>query len=335
MKAIRGATTVKSDTPEEIRGKVKELLYEIKKKNAISETDVVCMMFSSTEDIRSLYPAKAAREAGFATCALYSSLEPEMDGALKLCIRVMILVESERFPVHVYLHEAANLRKDLTSVINIAIDGPAGSGKSTVSAMIANRLDILYLDTGAMYRAVALKCIEANTDYADNDSVKRLVSSIDIKVEYKDGKQLTLLDGKDVSDKLRTPQVSMLSSFVSGYSCVRNKMVALQREIAERVSCILDGRDIGTNVLPSCPFKFFLTASAEVRAKRRYEEDRLKGSSQSYEEVLRDINERDYQDKNRAVAPLRCASDAVTVDTSDLTAEEVAEFIIQNIQSKI
>lgn len=335
MKAIRGATTVKCDEPEEIRAKVKELLYEIKKKNGIRENDIVCMMFSSTADIRSLYPAKAAREEGYATCALYSSLEPEIDGALKLCIRVMILVDSDRFPVHVYLHAAADLRKDLTSVINIAIDGPAGSGKSTVSAMVANRLDILYLDTGAMYRAVALKCINANTDYADNDSVKRLVAGIDIKVEYKDGKQHTLLDGVDVSDRLRTPQVSMLASFISGYSCVRNKMVSLQREIASRVSCIVDGRDIGTNVLPACPFKFFLTASAEVRAKRRYEEDRQRGSAQSFEEVLRDIKERDYQDKNRACAPLKCASDAVTIDTSDLTAEEVAEFIIRNVQSKI
>ena len=154
-------------------------------------------------------------------------------------------------------------------------------------------------------------------------------------LEYGNGGQLTLLDGKDVSGDIRTSQVSMLASYVSAYPSVRAKMVSLQREIASRVSCILDGRDIGTNVLPDCLYKFFLTASPEVRAERRFKEDKLKGSTQTYEDILLEINERDAQDRNRAVAPLMCADDAVVIDTSEMTAEEVANTICERIQEKI
>lgn len=335
MKAIRGATTIAADNAEEIRNKVRELLREMAERNKLRAADIIFIMFSSTADIKSLYPAKAAREAGFAGCALYSSLEPDMDGALPLCIRVMMLAETSAAPRHVYLHGAAALRKDITEVINIALDGPAGSGKSTVSKMVARRLDILSLDTGAMYRAAALKCLKEGIDYAEKSEVEKIIKNLDLRVDYKEGRQLTLLDGVDVSGEIRTAQVSMLASYVSAFPCVRTKMVELQRKIASEVSCILDGRDIGTNVLPTCPFKFFLTASPEVRAGRRFEEDRLKGSKQSYEEILKDINERDEQDRNRAVAPLKRAADAVVIDTSNLTAEEVAAVICDKIQEKI
>ena len=159
MKAIRGATTVDFDGCEQIRERVKELLSDIKKANNLDNEDIICIMFSNTSDIRSFYPAKAAREAGFASAPLFSSLEPEIEGALKLCIRVMLLTDKKDKPVHVYLHGAKNLRRDITERLNIAIDGPAGSGKSTVSRLIAKQLDILCLDTGAMYRACALKCV--------------------------------------------------------------------------------------------------------------------------------------------------------------------------------
>lgn len=335
MKAIRGATTLSADTPEEVRVKVKELLSQIVKANALRPDEIICIMLSSTVDIRSLYPAKAAREAGFAHCALYSSLEPDMQGSLPLCVRVMLLTESDNAVKHVYLHGARVLRKDISSVINIALDGPAGSGKSTVSKLVAQKLDILSLDTGAMYRAAALKCIRAGADYAEKNQVERVIENIDLRVEYRDGRQLTLLDGEDVSDKIRTAQISMLASYVSAYPFVRNKMVQLQRKIASEVSCILDGRDIGTNVLPGCPYKFYLTASPEVRARRRFEEDRAKGAKLTFEQTLNDINERDAQDKNRAVAPLKCAEDAIVIDTSDMTAEEVANAVCEKIQEKI
>lgn len=335
MKAIRGATTLVADTAEEVRLKVNELLVQITQTNNINPRDIICIMLSSTSDIHSIYPAKAAREAGFASCPLYSSLEPDIEGSLALCIRVMLLVETDKPVKHVYLHKAKALRKDISSVLNIAIDGPAGSGKSTVASIIASKLDILSLDTGAMYRATALKCVKSGVDYAEKDQVRHMVENINLRVEYKDGKQLTLLDGEDVSGEIRTAQISMLSSYVSSYPFVRDKMVEIQRRIASEVSCVLDGRDIGTNVLPDCPFKFFLTATPEVRAQRRFEQDKIKGTSQTYEQILEEINERDKQDKNRAVAPLKCAPDAVVIDTSYMTIEQVVEQILAKIQEKI
>ena len=335
MKAIRGATTLSCDTAEEVRTATRELLQSIAKINGLKNDEIVCMMFSSTADIKSLYPATAAREAGFSDCALYSSLEPDISGSLAMCIRVMVLADIDRKVKYVYLRGAKSLRKDLSDVINIALDGPAGSGKSTVSKLVAKKLDILSLDTGAMYRAVALKCINEGVDYSEKSQVDRVVENIDLRVEYGNGGQLTLLDGKDVSGDIRTSQVSMLASYVSAYPSVRAKMVSLQREIASHVSCILDGRDIGTNVLPDCLYKFFLTASPEVRAERRFKEDKLKGSTQTYEDILLEINERDAQDRNRAVAPLKCADDAVVIDTSEMTAEEVANTICERIQEKI
>lgn len=335
MKAIRGATTVACDSPSEIKKAVKELLVKISEDNGIEEEDIICIMFSSTSDIKSFYPAKAAREAGFSACPLYSSLEPDIDDALRLCIRVMLLVDVDRQVKHVYLNGAKTLRKDLTEVVNIAVDGPAGSGKSTVCRYVAEKLGILYLDTGAMYRAIALQCVRQNADYAEAASVKNIVDKLKLKIDYKDGKQITLLDGEDVSEKIRTPQVALVASYVSAYGFVRRKMVCLQREIAQNTSCILDGRDIGTNVLPDCRYKFYLTASAEVRAKRRYDEDKFKGIEQSYEEVLKEINERDFQDKNRAVAPLKQADDALVIDTSDMDIDAVVSAIITSIQEKI
>lgn len=335
MKAIRGATTLECDSPKEVRAKVAELLDTVAEVNGLGREEIVCIMFSSTGDIRSLYPAKAAREAGFSHCALYSSLEPDIEGGLPLCVRVMLLVERDGAVKHVYLHGARSLRKDISRTLNIALDGPAGSGKSTVAKLIASKLDILSLDTGAMYRAAALKCIREGVDYAEKSQVERVLENIDLKVEYSGGRQLTMLDGEDVSDKIRTPQVSMLASYVSAYPSVRAKMVELQRRIAARVPCVLDGRDIGTNVLPDCPFKFFLTASPEIRAERRYREDKAKGSPQTYENILEEINERDRQDANRAVAPLKRADDATVIDTSHMSAEEVAQFICKKIQEKI
>lgn len=335
MKAIRGATTVAKDCPEDIRESVKELLDSIFSENNLRLDEVVCIMFSSTADITSFYPAKAAREAGYARLPLYSSSEPAIEGALARCIRIMILVERSKAVKHIYLREAKMLRKDLSRTLNIAIDGPAGSGKSTVSKIIAERLGILYLDTGAMYRAIALKCVRENADYADKDVVRNLIENIDIKVDYCNGAQVTLLDGEDVSSQIRTPQVSLLASYVSAYSFVRTKMVDLQREIAAKFSCVLDGRDIGTNVLPDCEFKFFLTADSAVRAKRRHEENISKGITQSFDDVLKDIEERDFHDRNRAVAPLKQAKDAQVIDTSEMTIDQVVSAILTKVEEKI
>ncbi len=335
MKAIRGATTVDFDSGEQIRERVKELLLEITKQNALKQDEIVCIIFSNTTDLHSFYPAKAAREAGFVVPALFSALEPEINGALEKCIRVMVLTDKEEKPVHVYLHGAKNLRKDITQKINIALDGPAGSGKSTVSKLIAEKLDILCLDTGAMYRACALKCINEGVTCTDEKAVDRLIKDINIEVRYKNGVQRTYLDGADVSEKIREPQISMLASTVSAIASVRKKMVELQRKIAENTSCILDGRDIGTNVLPDAKFKFYLSAKPEIRAKRRQSENEIKGIFQPYEEILADIIKRDEQDKNRKIAPLKQAKDAYFVDSSEMNIEEVVDYIINKIQEKI
>lgn len=335
MIAIRGATTIDRDCPEQIRERVKELLDEIALKNGLSDGKIVCIMFSNTSDIRSLYPAKAAREAGFYDCPLFSAAEPEIEGSLKFCIRVMILAEITASPLHVYLHGASVLRRDISQCLNIAIDGPAGSGKSTVSKILGKKLNILCLDTGAMYRACALKCLNEGIDVSDAESVLELIGNTDIDVGYTDGTQKTYLDGKDVSVEIRKPEISMAASTVSANGSVREKMVALQRKIASKTSCVLDGRDIGTNVLPDAKYKFYLTASPEVRAKRRADENKQKGFDTPYEEILKEIIKRDEQDRTRLIAPLTIAEDAILVDSSDMSIEEVVAFIENKIQEKI
>ncbi len=335
MKAIRGATTVSADTPDEIRGAVKELLCEIAERNSLAKENIIYIMFTSTADITSFYPAKAAREAGFDGCPLFSALEPPIKGSLALCIRVLILASTDASPVPVYLRGAVKLRKDLAGRLVIALDGPAGSGKSTTAKNLAKYFNILYLDTGAMYRACALECARLGTDVSDESAVKAVMDSLDLRIEYCDGRQVTILDGKDVSEDIRRPEISQLASRVSAFGCVRRKMVEMQRRIAATMSCVMDGRDIGTNVLPNTEHKFYVTASAEVRAKRRYDEDKAKGYDVSYENILNDIRERDKRDTEREIAPLRCAEDAVVVDTSDMTPEQVVEYIKNKIQEKV
>ena len=334
MRAIRGATTVREDSPQEIREAVAELLKEIAARNASVRESCISILLSNTADIRSLYPAKAAREAGFSGCALFSAQEPSIDGALPLCIRVLVLAEGDAPVRHVYLRGAANLRKDL-SRYSIALDGPSGSGKSTVAKRLARELDILYLDTGAMYRACACKASEAGVDLSDESAVEAMLSSLDLRIEYRGGAQHTILDGRDVSEEIRRPEVSMAASKISALGCVRKKMVEMQRKIASEQSCVLDGRDIGTAVLPDAPFKFFVTASVPVRARRRYDELRAKGYTVDYDALEKEIEERDRNDASRAISPLRRAEDAVLVDTSDMSIDEVVAFIRRRIQEKV
>lgn len=335
MIAIRGATTVNNDCPEQIKESVSELLLEIKERNNLTSENIICIIISNTSDIHSYYPAKAAREAGFYSSPLFSALEPDIDGALKLCIRVMVLAEISSPAKHIYLRGACVLRKDITRIFNIALDGPAGSGKSTVSKILGKKLNILCLDTGAMYRACALKCLCEGVSVNDESAVLAVMKNINLEVKYENGEQRTLLDGKDVSAEIRKPEISMLASTVSALGCVREKMVSLQREIAAKTSCILDGRDIGTHVLPNAEFKFYLTASPEVRAQRRVEDNRQKGFDTPYDVILKEIIERDNQDKNRRIAPLIQAEDAILIDSSHITIDEVVALIENKIQENI
>ncbi len=335
MRAIRGATTVERDEPSLVKEAVKELLTQIKEKNQLGGEEIVAVLFSNTSDIRSFYPAKAAREAGFEGCALFSSAEPEMENSLPFCIRVMIFAETERKAVPVYLRNAKTLRKDLSSVVNIALDGPAGSGKSTVAKALAKDYDILYLDTGAMYRACALKAIQCGVDTKDSEAVAAVVKDIDVEVKYIDGTQHTFLDKRDVSEEIRKPEVSMNTSNISAVKCVREKMVEMQRKIASSQSCVLDGRDIGSCVIPHTPYKFFVTADSRVRAQRRYDELKAKGYDVNFETLHDEIVERDRQDMTRELSPLVQAEDAVVVDTSHMNIDEVVSYIKQKIQEKV
>ncbi len=327
MVVIRGATTIPKDSPEEIKKAVEELLEQIESCNHLIKDEFVSMVFSSTSDIHSYYPAKAAREAGYVACSLFSAMEPDIEGGLPLCIRVMIFVEKNISPRHIYLRGAKILRKDLTRICNIAIDGPAGSGKSTVAKRLAADLGILHLDTGAMYRACALKALEAGIDMNDERAIVDLMRDVSIDVEFKGGVQRTLLDGEDVSDKIRMPEVSMAASAVSKHPSVRMHLAEKQRAIANKMSCVLDGRDIGTFVLPDADFKFYLTATPEVRAHRRFEELRRKGIEVDFEKLKEEIVARDEQDMNREIAPLKLAKDATLVDTSEMTIDEVVAFL--------
>lgn len=211
--------------------------------------------------------------------------------------------------------------------IRIAIDGPAGAGKSTIAKKIAKLVGIVYLDTGAMYRAVGLQAIRENVGLTDNSSLAELVKNIDIDVVYSDGEQSITINGEDVSGKIRTPEVSKAASLVAAVPEVRLKLVELQRQIAAKQSVVMDGRDIGTYVLPDAEVKIFLTASVAERARRRYEELLEKGMAVSLEEIAKDIEQRDYNDSTRAFAPLKKADDAEEIDTTVLTIDEVVEKV--------
>lgn len=215
--------------------------------------------------------------------------------------------------------------------MNIAIDGPAGAGKSTIAKILAARLNILYLDTGAMYRAVGYKALKSGVSVTDEKAVEKMLAETDVDVKIENGTQHVYLDGEDVSGKIRTPEVSKAASDISALPPVRHAMVKLQRIIAAKQDTVLDGRDVGTFVLPNAEHKFFLTASVEERAKRRYNELVARGETCDFEKIKKDIETRDYNDSHRALAPLKKADDAIEVDTTFMSIDEVADKLASYI----
>lgn len=212
-------------------------------------------------------------------------------------------------------------------IVRIAIDGPSGAGKSTIAKAVAGRLGFDYIDTGAMYRAIGYKMALEGVDAKDEKGLREMLGRT--AIDYEGG--VIYLDGEDVSGKIRTPEVSMAASVCSAVPVVREKLVQEQREIGHRKSVVMDGRDIGTNVFTDAQFKFFLTASAEERANRRCAELREKGEDVNFEDTLKDIEQRDYNDSHRALNPLRKAEDAVEVDSTDMTIEETIDTIYNMI----
>lgn len=219
--------------------------------------------------------------------------------------------------------------------INIAIDGPAGAGKSSIAKLVSKELGYIYVDTGALYRTVGLYSIRKGIDTKDAQAVTATLKDIEVKLGFVDGAQHVFLNGEDVSDAIRTPEASMGASNVSAIPAVRTFLFDLQRDIAKNNNCIMDGRDIGTVVLPDAQIKLFLTASPEARAERRYKELIEKGEKVDFQDVLDDINKRDYQDSHREIAPLKQAEDAVLVDNSGCNLEEGVALVIGIIKEKL
>lgn len=210
---------------------------------------------------------------------------------------------------------------------NIAIDGPAGAGKSTIAKRVSGELSFIYVDTGAMYRSIALYLLRKDISATDVEAVKAALEDIEIAIQYVNGEQHVLLNGEDVSGQIRTEEVGNMASKSSALPCVRAKLLELQKKLAREHDVVMDGRDIGTNILPDAQLKIYLTASVDTRASRRYKELIEKGTDCDLEAIKKDIEQRDYQDMHRETAPLMQAKDAVYLDSSDMTIDQVVEKI--------
>ena len=341
MKAIRGAITVKENTEAEILAQTEKLMKEIMTRNWLTEEKIVAVFFSATKDLTAAYPARAARNLGLTQTALACYTEMEVEGSLRHCIRVLILTEMRHKPYHVYLEGAKDLRPDWgNQTMKIAIDGPSGAGKSTIAKELAEKLGIVYVDTGAMYRAIALLSLrrglvlEKDSDVeAYRRELAELAEEVPIVLKYEDGRQRLYLGDEDVSEQLRTQAVGERASKISTLKEVRQAMVRLQRQIADSQSVVMDGRDIGTVVLPEAEHKIFLTASAEVRGQRRWRELREKGQTAKLPDIIAEIKARDERDQNRQESPLRKAADAILIDTSNQSIDEVVTLILERIKA--
>ena len=221
------------------------------------------------------------------------------------------------------------------SSVNIAIDGPAGAGKSTVAKGLAKKLGFIYVDTGALYRAIGVFAIRKGVNTKDADGVSALLGDIKVELKFVDGAQRVFLNDEDVSEAIRTPDASMAASNVSVIPAVRAFLLELQRDIAKKNNCLMDGRDIGTVVLPDAQIKIFMTADVEERAMRRYKELQEKGINDSYEQVLKEMKERDFQDSNRPIAPLKPAEDSMIFDSTGLTLQESVDRLTALIGERL
>ncbi len=339
--SIRGATTVESNDKNVILDAVERLIKDIEIANDIDRDRVISITFTATKELDKVYPAVAARKLGYLNTSLMCFQEMYVENSLEKCIRLSILcmIERKQNEVnHIYQNNARNLRPDLLGghmedirKIVIAIDGPASAGKSTVAKNIAKKLNITYIDTGAMYRAITYKIYENNIDIDDLEKIKEILKST--KIDFKDGK--IILDGRTIDKEIRENFISQRVSNVSKIKEVREKLVDIQRQMSLDKSVVMDGRDIGTVVLPDADFKFFVTASVEERARRRYEELTAKGDfSITLSQIEEEIRLRDEIDSKREIAPLVASEDAIIIDNSNYTMDETLTEILGIIRGR-
>lgn len=333
--AVRGAITVDSNTAQDITNAAVTLTEEVFRANNIEKDDVISLFFTLTDDLNKASPASAVRHAGLVSTfsALFCMQEAKIQNGLPMCLRLLANAKSDvlqRFVRHVYLEGAASLRPDLggTGHFQIAIDGPSGAGKTTVANLVAKRMNISYLDTGAVYRAVAVAARDKGVDPTDAAAAEKLVEGLSVSVKFVNKKQRMYVGGADVTDRIREHSVSKDASDISAHMPVRELVTKICQETAKSQSIVMEGRDICGYVLPDADIKIYLDAAVEVRAKRRYDELTEKGQSVIYENILSDIEKRDKNDMSREHAPLKKTDDAVYIDGSNLSVDEIFDVIL-------
>lgn len=336
--SIRGAITIEQNTRECIIKNSEELLKQILIENDILKDDIINIIFSATKDVTKAYPAIATRNLGITDCPIMCTQELNIEGSLPMCIRIMLTIKSNKTKKdikHIYLKDAKKLRPDISLKENplaIAIDGPAGSGKSTVAKIIAKELNFTYIDTGAMFRAIAYYCLKNNIDFKD---ITSHLENINIYLKFENENQQIYLNGENITEFIRTQEISKISSEVAKIKDVRQKLLNIQRDMAKNKNVVMDGRDVGTNILPNAKIKIYLDADIEERAKRRCLELSLDGKNYNFEKIALEIKERDFSDKNREIAPLKKSEDAIYINSTNLTIHEVSEKIINIIKQNI
>lgn len=337
ISSIRGAITIEENTKENIIQNTTELLQEIIEKNNLDIGDIISILFTSTKDITRAYPAVSARNLGILNASLMCAQEMYVEDSLKMCIRVMVLTKctkSQNQIKHIYMKNAKKLRPDLVKnekFFSIAIDGPAGSGKSTIAKELAKELNYCYIDTGAMYRSVAYFCLDNNIDFNKTLSVIKSLDDFNISIKFVNSDQHIFLNNIDITNKIRTPETGKAASIIAKIPEVREKLISIQREFANNQNIIMDGRDIGTNVLPNANLKIYMEATLEERAIRRFNELRERGFNYSLEEIKNEIYQRDFEDQNRDIAPLIKAADAILINTTNLSIKNIKNKIIEII----